>query len=333
MTPQQIAVIGAGSWGTALAAIWAKITPQITMWAHTAARLERLKTTRENQTYLPGVQIPDHVRVTSRFEDCADADLVVVAVPSTALRNIAEHLRDALRNDRAVLLSCTKGLEHGSGMRMSEILAEILPRHRIAVLSGPNLAAEVARGFPTATVVASADRLCAIELQALLGTSRFRIYTADDVAGVELGGAFKNVFAISAGATEGLGLGDNSKAALVTRSLAELIRIGTAMGGRLDTFYGLSGAGDLVLTCYSKQSRNHSVGERLGRGESLNTITASMQMVAEGVPTAKSAYDCARKFKIDTPIIDQVYALLYEDKPATRALEELLGREPKPEQR
>jgi glycerol-3-phosphate dehydrogenase (NAD(P)+) len=327
----KLTILGAGGWGTALAVLWANTARTILLWGNNPARVEQIKANRENQVYLPGVRLPDSIGLTSRLDDCADADLIVFVVPSTALRSIATRLRDEMVNGAAVLLSCTKGIEHGSGMRMSQVLGEIFPAHHIGVLSGPNLAAEVSRSLPTATVLACTRAEYATELQGHLGSPRFRIYTGAELAGIELGGALKNVFAIAAGASEGLGLGDNSKAALVTRALAEMIRLGTAMGGQLSTFYGLSGAGDLVLTCYSKHSRNRTVGERLGRGESFEQITSSMQMVAEGIPTAKSGYECARKLKIETPIIDQVHALLYENKPATRALEELLGRDQKAE--
>src|SRR5213078_4435065 len=202
----------------------------------------------------------------------------------------------------------------------------------LAVLSGPNLAAEVVRGLPTATVIGCRNLERAANLQDFLGSSRFRIYTSDDVTSIELGGALKNVFAIAAGASDGLGLGDNTKAALVTRSLAELIRLGSAMGGNFRTFYGLSGLGDLMATCFSKHSRNRRVGEHLGRGQTLQQITSAMQMVAEGVPTTKSAYECARTLNIDTPIIDEVYALLYQKKTPTRAMQELLERDQKAEQ-
>jgi glycerol-3-phosphate dehydrogenase (NAD(P)+) len=231
-----------------------------------------------------------------------------------------------------VFLSCIKGIEHGTGMRMSEVTAEIFPEHRVAVLSGPNLAAEVVRNLPTATVIACQDPECAAELQSFLGSSRFRIYTNIDVTSVELGGALKNVFGIAAGASDGLGLGDNTKAALVTRSLAELIRLGTAMGGNFRTFYGLSGAGDLVATCFSKHSRNRRVGEYLGRGQTIEQITSAMQMVAEGIPTTKSAYACARRLNIDTPITNEVYALLYEGKTPAQAMHDLLERDQKAEQ-
>jgi len=326
------AILGAGGWGTALSVLWAKNGCDILLWGRNPSRVERLRKTRENSDYLPGIELPSSVRLTSDLKGCAVADLIVFVTPSTALRTIATRLREVMTSDRAVLLSCTKGIEHGTGMRMSQILAEIFPRNPIGVLSGPNLAMEVSRELPTASVLACSETGFAAELQRYLGSARFRIYTGDELPGIELGGALKNVFAIAAGASDGLGLGDNSKAALVTRSLAELIRLGTAMGGNLRTFHGLSGAGDLILTCFSKHSRNRRVGEQLGCGRPLQQITSSMQMVAEGIPTAKSAYECARKLKIETPIIDQVYALLYEGKSAVRAMQELLEREQKPEQ-
>jgi len=215
---------------------------------------------------------------------------------------------------------------------MTEILHQTFPENKIAVLSGPNLATEVAKDLPTATVIACDDDDCAAGLQTALGSPCFRVYTSKDVVSTELGGALKNVFAVAAGISDGLGLGDNAKAALVTRSLAELVRFGVAMGGTPNAFYGLSGAGDLILTCYSDRSRNHSVGKRLGRGEPLPEITASMRMVAEGIPTARSAWECARRLNIASPITDQVYSILYQQKKPAVALEELLKREPKPEQ-
>jgi glycerol-3-phosphate dehydrogenase (NAD(P)+) len=326
------AIIGAGGWGTALASLWAKDGRQIVLWGHNLDRIARVQKTRENSDYLPGLRLPDSVHVTSELSDCAGADLIVFAVPSTALRNIAVHLAKVIGLTPVKLLSCTKGIEHGSGMRMSEILRETFPKNKIAVLSGPNLATEVAIELPTATVVACDDGDYAATLQSTLGSPRFRIYTSLDVISTELGGALKNVFAIAAGVSDGLGLGDNAKAALVTRSLAELVRFGVAMGGTASAFYGLSGAGDLMLTCYSDRSRNHGVGKRLGRGEPLAQITSSMRMVAEGIPTARSAWECARRLNIATPITDQVYSILYKQKKPAAALEELLKREPKPEQ-
>lgn len=330
MKIKRTAILGAGGWGTALAGLWAKDGREIILWGHNPGKVEHLRQTRENAAYLPGFQLPKNVEVTSAISDCARCDLVVVVVPSTAFRSIAEQFREVVATD-AVLLSCTKGIEHGTGMRMSEILSENFPDNRVAVMSGPNLAVEVARQLPTATVIGCLDNQCAVELQGLLGSPRFRIYTSDEVTGIELGGALKNVFALSAGISDGLELGDNAKAALITRCLAELIRLGTAMGGSARTFNGLSGAGDLIATCFSRHSRNRRVGERLGRGESLGKITSGMQMVAEGVPTTRSAFECGRRFDVDTPIIDQVHAILYEDKPAAQALTDLLHREQKPE--
>lgn len=323
-------ILGAGGWGTALAATWAKDGREIVLWGHNARRIEQLRASRENVDYLPGFKLPDNVKATSDPRDCAKSSLIVFVVPSTAFRTIAEKFRKIIDVD-AILLSCTKGIEHGTGMRMSQILSENFSTSRIAVLSGPNLAIEVARNLPTATVLGCADTECAVTLQAFLGSPRFRIYTSDEVVGIELGGALKNVFALSAGVSDGLGLGDNAKAALVTRCLAELLRLGMVMGGNARTFYGLSGVGDLIATCFSPHSRNRKVGERLGRGESLGQITSAMKMVAEGIPTTKSAYECARRFDVDTPIVDQVHAILYDSKPPAQALTDLLHREQKPE--
>ena len=331
MKLDKIAVIGAGGWGTALSVIWARQGLAILLCGNNPSRVEELRASRENNAYLPGVNLPKAIGLTSDLHSCADADLIVFVTPSTALRETAARFAEVKINSKAVLLSCIKGIEHGTGKRMSEILAEMFPQHTIAVLSGPNLAAEVSRGLPTATVLACTKRDCAAGLQKYLGTARFRIYTGEELAGIELGGALKNVFAIAAGAGDGLGLGDNSKAALVTRALAEMVRLGTKMGGELRTFYGLSGAGDLMATCFSQHSRNRRVGEKLAKGRALNEITASMGMVAEGIPTAKSAHECARKLSVETPIIDQVYSLLYEQKPSAQAMEELLGRDQKAE--
>ena len=324
------AIIGAGGWGTALASLWAKQGGQIVLWGHNRERVARMQKTRENSDYLPGLQLPDSVHITPDLNDCVDANLIVLATPSTALRGVAAHLAKMI-GPHPVFLSCTKGIEHGTGKRMTEILRQTFPENKIAALSGPNLATEVARDLPTATVIACDDGDCAASLQTALGNPRFRVYTSQDVVSVELGGALKNVFAIAAGISDGLGLGDNAKAALVTRSLAELVRFGVAMGGTASAFYGLSGAGDLILTCYSERSRNHTVGQRLGRGEPLPVIIDSTKTVAEGIPTARSAWECARRLNIATPITDQVYSILYKQKKPSVALEELLKREPKPE--
>lgn len=331
MSIQRTAIIGAGGWGTALAVLWAKRGNSIVLWGNNPERAARLRETRENAEYLPGIKLPGTIHITSDIADCREADLVVFVTPSVALRSVAQRLQAANLNAGAILLSGTKGIEHGTGLRMTEVLHEIFPDHTVAVLSGPNLAIEVSRDLPTAAVLGCRNPQCAEELQSYLGSERFRIYSSDETIGIELGGALKNVFAIAAGASDGFGLGDNSKAALVTRSLAELLRLGTAMGGNPRTFYGLSGAGDLIATCFSQHSRNRRVGERLGRGETLAQISTSTHMVAEGIPTAKSAFECARKLQIETPIIDQIYSVLYEGKRPDQAMQELLGRDQKAE--
>jgi glycerol-3-phosphate dehydrogenase (NAD(P)+) len=259
-----------------------------------------------------------------------DARLIVFVTPSTALRGIAQQMEGQIRSD-AVLISCTKGIEHHTGLRMSEILQQVAPGRRVAVLSGPNLAAEVARNQPAAAVLGCDDSELATELRSRLGTPRFRVYSSADVVSIELGGALKNVFAIAAGASDGLALGDNAKAALITRALAELIRLGSAMGGNPHTFYGLSGAGDLMVTCFSARSRNRTAGERLARGQKLDQIIEEMHTVAEGIPTSASAFECARRLKIDTPIIHQVYEIVHRAKPPAQALSDLLQREQKAE--
>jgi glycerol-3-phosphate dehydrogenase (NAD(P)+) len=329
---KRIGIIGAGGWGTALATLWAKDARPISLWGHSSERIARVQSLRENADYLPGVRLADNIRATPELSDCSQADIIVFVTPSVALRDIAARVHDiGVRNSGVLFLSCTKGIEHGSGMRMTEVLSSFFPSNPIAVLSGPNIALEVVRGLPTATVIGCANEKYAIDLQRFLGSEHFRVYTSDDVVSIELGGALKNVFAIAAGITDGLSLGDNSKAALITRALAELLRLGTQMGGNPRTFYGLSGVGDLIATCFSKHSRNRRVGQRLGQGETLARVQADMKMVAEGIPTAKSAYECARRLGVETPIIDQIYAILYHDKPVLSAMQDLLGRDPKAE--
>ena len=248
--------------------------------------------------------------------------------PSVAVREVAARLDPA---PGAVLLSCTKGVERGTGLRMSEVLQARFPGQVVAALSGPSHAEEVARRMPTAVVIGCPDPALGLRLQQAFSTPSLRTYTSEDVAGIELGGALKNIFAIAAGVSDGLGLGDNAKSALVTRSLAELIRLGCALGGRRETFQGLSGIGDLMVTCFSRHSRNRGLGERLGRGETLAQILDSMSMIAEGVPTTYSGFDCARQHGVSTPIIDQTRALLEGTVSPRKALETLLGREPRAE--
>ena len=331
MTLKRTAILGTGGWGTALAILWASGGNEITLWGHTPERVETISRTRQNPEYLPGTELPPNVCLTSQLADCTTADLIVFVTPSVALREVASLLLEKMNNPSAILMSCTKGIEHGTGMRMSEILAEKFPSNPVAVLSGPNLAVEVARGLPSATVLGCRDEGIAEALQTTLGSSRFRVYTSHEVTGIELGGALKNIFAIPAGVSDGFGFGDNSKAALVTRSLAELLRLGVAMGGDPRTFQGLSGAGDLIATCFSRHSRNRQLGEQLGKGKALEEITRGMKTVAEGIPTSRGAFEWARKLGLETPIIDQVYAVLHEGKAPAKAMQELLGRDQKSE--
>ncbi len=328
-----IAVLGAGSWGTALAILLAGNGHDVRLWGRDAVQIERLRTERTNPVYLPGVKIPPGIEPTTSIAHALEArEIVLMATPSRSLRAMCAQLTLAgALAPGAVLVSCTKGLEHGSGLRMSEILAQHFLFNPVAVLSGPSHAEEVARRSPTAVVIGAAKEGVAERLQRVFSNSNFRTYTSDDLAGIELGGALKNIFAIAAGICDGLGLGDNTKAALVTRSLAELIRLGVRLGGHRETFQGLSGIGDLMVTCFSRHSRNRSFGERLGHGESPAQITESMPMVAEGVPTTLSAWECARKYGLDTPVTAQMHAIIYEGKSATKALFELMTRDPKRE--
>ena len=331
MSFANVGIIGAGSWGTALALLLHGNGIPVTMWVHDAEHVRDIAARRENKVCLPGVALPEALRLTPELGDLSECDLLLLVTPSKAIREVAARLSASGVRDGAVLLSCTKGVERGSGLRMSEVIAEHFPNHPLAVLSGPSHAEEVARKMPTCVVLGCGDSGIAQELQRAFTAPFFRAYTTDDIAGVELGGALKNIFALAAGASDGLGLGDNAKAALVTRALVELGRLGTALGGKRETFMGLSGVGDLMVTCFSRHSRNRSVGERLGKGERLADIVASMQMVAEGVPTAYSAFECARKLGIETPIIDQVKAILDGAVAPAAAMARLLGRDPKPE--
>lgn len=264
--------------------------------------------------------------------EVAATDLILVVPPSQFLGVVAEQLARVGVRSEVPLLCCTKGLEHHTGRSMTQVLAASFPHHAVAALSGPNHAEEVARGTPAAAVIAADDRHLAMELTKFFCIGSFRAYAHDDVAGVELGGALKNIYAIAAGISDGLGLGDNAKAALVTRALAELIRLGEKLGGQRETFYGLSGLGDLMVTCFSKHSRNRGVGERLGRGETLAEIQKTMVMVAEGVPTTRSAFEVALKHGVDAPLLTTTHAVLFEGLPPREGLLQLLARDPKHEQ-
>lgn len=328
---KKVSVIGAGGWGTALALLLAENRAQVRLWAHNPKIAEELIAQRTNETYLPGLRLPPNVYATGNLEDTLDADLFIFVTPSKATRSVAEKLAALKPREGSVIISCTKGIEHDSGKLMSQVLEETIPGSRVGVLSGPNLAIEVAQKIPAAGVIGSSHVDLLDPLQKFFSLPSFRLYTSEDIVGIQLGGALKNIFAIAAGVSDGFNMGDNAKAGLVTRALAEMMRLGVALGGRRDTFFGLSGVGDLMVTCFSRHSRNRKVGERLGRGETHAQISGSMQMVAEGVPTALSAWQCAKKFGIEAPITFEVYSVLYENKAPHEAMWELLGRPPKAE--
>lgn len=324
-------VIGTGGWGTALAVLLHGNRHQVTLWSRLKEEIEPILADRENKAFLPGVKIPKEILVTLDTKRALqNAELVVLAVPSHGMRPICQQLRGLLPSD-AVLVSVAKGIENETGKRMSEVVAEVLSMDRLVVLSGPSHAEEVGRGIPTAVVVASRHASLAGIAQDTFMNERFRIYTHDDLVGVELGGALKNVIAIAAGVCDGIGFGDNTKAALCTRGLAEMARLGVGLGGKRETFFGLSGLGDLIVTAFSQHSRNRGFGERLGRGETAEKILASTQMVAEGVKTAKSAWQLAQSHHVDVPITREVYAILYEGKSPKQAVRDLMTREAKPE--
>ncbi len=326
-------MIGAGSWGTTVAALTSTNASTV-LWARDPGLAERLNRDHCNADYLPDIQLPDALEATESLDAaCAGADVVVMGVPSHGFRTVLVDARSSIANDAAVI-SLSKGLEQGTVLRMTQVIAEVLPDHRpdrIGVLSGPNLAREVALGQPTATVVALGDAELAQALQALFMTGTFRVYTNPDVVGCEIAGALKNVIAIAAGIAHGLGYGDNTKAALITRGLAELARLGMALGGDPLTFSGLAGMGDLVATCTSEKSRNRTVGVALGQGRALDDIVAEMKMVAEGVKSTEAVLELGRRAGLELPIAEQVGAVLYEGRTPADIVPALMLRQAKPE--
>lgn len=328
---QSAVVLGSGSWGTALAMVLSEHFSKVTLIGRNEDQAAEINSFHTNNNYLPRVSLPKNIVASVDYAETKDASLILFVLPTSATREAATELANLGINSKTPIVSCSKGIERGSGIRMSEIISELLPESPIAVHSGPTHAEEVSAHLASAAVVGSKNPDLVSALQTVFTTSYFRTYTSDDVAGIELGGALKNVFAIAAGIISGIGLGDNAIAALVTRGLAEMTRLGIALGGRPETFSGLSGIGDLMVTCYSPHSRNNRVGKALGSGETLEEITDRLGMVAEGVPNTLSIHEAARKHGIETPIIDAVYQILYEDKPAQEALVELLTRDLKPE--
>jgi len=326
----KVAVLGAGAWGTALARLLAEKDDVVTLWARRSELCDEVNAAGENSRYLPGVKLPQNVRCVHALGDAMDgAQIVVFVVPSHSTREVAAAAAPYVRRGVPVICA-TKGMENDSLLFMDEVLAQELPPHardRFACLSGPSFARELANHMPTAVVVAARDpEVCALVMKRF-HRPYLRIYASDDVVGVECGGALKNVIAIAAGAVDGMGFGHNTRAALITRGLAEVAKLSTARGGSALTLAGLAGMGDLVLTCTGEMSRNRTVGYEMGRGRSLGEVLASLGHVAEGVRTAKSAHDLAHRLGVEMPITNEVYSVLYGDKPVHQAVKDLMARE------
>jgi glycerol-3-phosphate dehydrogenase (NAD(P)+) len=324
----KVTVIGAGAWGTALANLLCQDANEVTLWGHNPGHLLEVQRTGRNEVFLPGIQLSPQLKCEPDLSAAAaGSECVVVAVPSRFLREVTARLPDF----RGIAVSVTKGIEDESGLTMTGILRATMPECKAGALSGPSFALEVAQGIPGAIVAAHADPQTARTIQVLFHRPAFRVYTSPDVLGVELGGALKNVAAIAAGVGDGLGFGDNTKAALITRAMAEIRRLGVACGASAETFSGLSGLGDLTATCFSRLSRNRRFGERVGRGEKVEDIVAGAVAVTEGYPTARSAHHLAVRMKIETPIVREVFAMLYENKNVRQAVQSLLARDMKQE--
>lgn len=328
---EKVVVMGAGSWGTALALLLARNGHDVTMWAHRHEHVEKMLTHRENKTYLPGFSLPDSITITSDLDlSFTGATTVVMVVPSHVYRSVFIRLKKYLVPGM-IVVSATKGIENDSLMTMTQIMEEEFPAGSYAVLSGPSFAREVAAEKPTAVTAAASKIEIATKVQEIFFAETFRVYTTTDVIGVELGGPLKNIVAIAAGICDGLGYGTNTRAALITRGLAEITRLAVKMGANPLTMAGLAGLGDLVLTCTGDLSRNRSVGLKLGQGMSIDEIQSEMRMVAEGVKTTRSAWNLAKKMQVEMPILEQVYQVLYEGKKCPEAVYTLLHRNQKEE--
>ncbi len=322
----QLSVIGAGSWGTAMAVLLAKKGHNIKLWVRRNELLNELRQNRINSAYLPDVELPDSIYVTDDIIDCCSgSEVVVIATPSHTVRETVTTLRGAL-NKSQIIVNLAKGIENESLLRMSEVIEEIFPENRVSIMSGPCHAEEVAKDIPTAIVSTAKDRSTAEYIQDMFMTPRFRVYTNPDMIGVELGGALKNIIALGAGIIDGLGYGDNTKAALMTRGIVEMARLGEALGAYRLTFGGLSGIGDLIVTCTSMHSRNRKAGIALGQGKSLDEILGGSSMVVEGIKTTRSAYHLAKKQGVEMPITEEIYKLLYEGASVKDAVENLMMR-------
>ena len=328
---KKIGVLGAGSWGTALTWLLTNNGHEVTLWSIMEAEVEMLRTKREHTSKLPGVKLQESIQLTSNLEEAmADKDVLVLAVPSPYTRSTAQKMAPYLKKGQ-IVVNVAKGVEEHTLMTLSQIIEEELPEANVAVLSGPSHAEEVGKGLPTTCVVGARTRQIAEYLQEIFMSPVFRVYTSPDVLGIELGAALKNVIALAAGVADGLGYGDNTKAALITRGIKEISRLGVAMGANTETLNGLSGIGDLIVTCASRHSRNRKAGMLIGRGYSMQQAMDEVKMVVEGVYSAKAAIALAKKYEINMPIIEQVNAVLFENQPAKDAVMELMLRDKKAE--
>lgn len=327
----KIGIIGAGSWGTAMGLVLAERTYDVNIWDKDSELIADMQKSKVNNKYLSGINLPDNIKPTDSIEECiAGSEIVVMAVPSHAVRPVCESIKEMLKEDQ-IIINLAKGIENGSLKRISEIIEEYFPLNRIVVLSGPSHAEEVSRKIPTTVVAASKSKETSEYIQEVFSTSKFRIYTNPDIIGVELGGAVKNIIALAAGIADGLGYGDNTKAALMTRGIAEITRLGAALGANSLTFAGLSGIGDLIVTCTSMHSRNRRAGILIGQGKSVEEALKEVKMVVEGVNTTKSTYELSKKIGIEMPITNELYKTIFEGKNPREAVNELMQREKKNE--
>ena len=325
----KVSVIGAGSWGTALAILLEKNGHEVTLWSHREEEAKELAKSREHKSKLPGVQIPERIEITGNLESALQAkDVLVFAVPSVAVRSTEKKVAPYVKKGQ-LIVNVAKGIEETTLMTLTDIIEEEIPGAKGCVLSGPSHAEEVSRGLPTTCVVGAKDKETAEFLQNVFMSPVFRVYISPDILGIELGGALKNVIALAAGTADGLGYGDNTKAALITRGITEIARLGIAMGAKADTFYGLSGIGDLIVTCASKHSRNRKAGYLMGQGRSMQQAMDEVNMVVEGVYSAKAGLALSQKYKVEMPIIEQVNKVLFEGKAPAAAVKELMVRDKK----
>lgn len=324
---KKVGFLGAGSWGTALAILCANNGHQVTVWSKIKDELDMLRENREHVDRLPGVKLPDSIVIEDDLEKaCTDQDIIVFSVASPFVRTTAQEAKPFIK-DGQIIVNVGKGIEDDTLMTLCEVIEDELPRADVTVLSGPSHAEEVSKSIPTTVVVGAKSRKTAMFVQDIFMADSFRVYTSPDMVGIELGGALKNVIALAAGILDGMGMGDNTKAALMTRGIAEISRLGVELGGKMETFCGLSGIGDLIVTCTSTHSRNHNCGYLLGKGKTLSEAKAEIRQVVEGVNCAKAAMALARKYQVTMPIVEQINAVLFEDKSTEQAMKDLLERD------